>query len=43
MRTKEIHNLDFFTLLKQEEIEKVRFRVKGTSMQPLLRNSQDKV
>lgn len=38
-------NDTFFALLEQELAEhfSVRFRVKGTSMQPLLRNNQDEV
>ena len=42
---KEIDNKTFFTLLELELAERrsVRFRVKGISMQPMLRNNRDEV
>ena len=45
MEIKEIRNEDFFTLLEQKlkDNKKVRFRIKGTSMQPFLRNNVDEV
>lgn len=43
--TKEIANATFFALLEQELSEQgsVRFRVKGFSMEPMLRNNRDEV
>ena len=45
MKTKEIANQEFFSLMEQviDDSGKVRFRVKGVSMQPLLRNNRDEV
>ena len=45
MKSKEIANIDFFALVEEELRENghVRFRVKGTSMQPILRNGKDEV
>ena len=45
MKIKEWSNADFFALLEEELEEKgrVRFRVKGTSMQPFLRNGREEV
>lgn len=42
---KEINNATFFALLEKELADRksVRFRVKGISMQPLLRNNRDEV
>lgn len=43
--TKEFANATFFALLEQELADRgnVRFRVKGFSMQPMLRNNRDEV
>lgn len=45
MRTIEIKNRVFFPLLEEElkENKKVRFRIKGNSMYPLLRDEKDEV
>lgn len=43
--TKKMSNMDFFTLVEEELVSKgkVRFRVKGVSMLPLLRSNRDEV
>ena len=45
MESRIITNNEFFSLVEQELQENghVRFRVKGTSMQPMLRNGRDEV
>ena len=45
MEIKDFANIDFFTILESElhNRGKVRFRVKGISMQPMIRNDHDEV